>query len=63
MPRESAVLGLSGDVENQIRLEADHSNVCCFDLNVKVHEDNYEVVAANILELYEASLKPSGEYD
>ncbi|KAL9596526.1 MAG: hypothetical protein Q9219_005747 [cf. Caloplaca sp. 3 TL-2023] len=57
VPRESAVLGLSGDVENQVRLEADHSNVCCFDLAVEDEADNYEVVAANIKELYKASLK------
>ena len=63
VPRESAVLGLSGDVENQVRLEADHSNICCFDFSIEDDLDNYEVVAANIKELYKASLKRKGNSD
>lgn len=48
VPRESAVVGLPGDVENQVCLEADHSNMGRFDDVTKDDLDNYKPVQANI---------------
>ena len=44
-----------------MRLEADHSGVCCYDQSVEDDVDNYEVVCANIQEMYDASIKRAGE--
>ena len=48
VPRESAVLGLPGDVKNQVCLEADDSNMSRFDGVTKDELDNYKLIQANI---------------
>ena len=61
VPRESAVIGLPGDVENQVRLDADHRNLCRYNLSVQVDRDNLKKVQHNIKELYDASTIRLGE--
>lgn len=56
MSRESATIGLPGDVENIVCIEADHSNMCCFNLSNNVDEDNFQLVSANIKELYKSAI-------
>ena len=51
VPRESAVLGLSGARETAIRINADHRAMCRFDLSIQTDEDNYQLVEANLEEL------------
>jgi len=51
VPKESAVFGLAGDRENQVRLNATHSNMCRFNPSVKADMDNYFFVKANIEDL------------
>lgn len=73
MPRLSAVIGLPGDLENQVRLDADHSNLCRFDASIQKDRDNLRLVEANIEELYElvtthiepirSPSVPAGEYE
>lgn len=45
------MLGLQGDRESPIRLNADHSNICRFNPSVKVDKDNYFYVEGNIADL------------
>ena len=59
VPRLSAVIGLPGDSENQVRLNADHSNLCRFDASIEKDRDNLRLVEANVEELYE----PAGELE
>ena len=61
MPRASAVLGLSGDIENQVGIDASHSEICRFDPSIMMDMDNYEKVQGNFQELYEGALKRQGE--
>lgn len=49
--RSSAVLELLGDIENQVKIDADHSDMCRFDLSVAKDRDNYHLVQANIEDL------------
>ncbi|RDL31471.1 uncharacterized protein BP5553_09680 [Venustampulla echinocandica] len=53
VPRESAVLHLGGDRENQVRLNADHSSMCRFNPSVKADMNNYFFVEENIADLCE----------
>ena len=57
------MIGLPGDVENQVRLEADHSGLCRFDESVEEDVDNYKYVSANMKELYVTALQVSGELE
>ena len=50
MPKKSATFGLSGNRENVVRLEANHSDLCRFDEN---DEDNSKLVLSNIEDLYD----------
>lgn len=45
------MIGLPGDVENQLGLPADHSDLCRFDPNLEVDKDNYRLVERNLKEL------------
>ena len=50
--KKSATLGLPGAREEQIALDADHSNVCKFK---SAEDDNYEQVSGNLVELVKAA--------
>ncbi|KAI0376539.1 hypothetical protein F5Y04DRAFT_209589 [Hypomontagnella monticulosa] len=51
--KKSACLNLSGDRENIVSLDADHSTVCKFGLE-QPDQDNLKLVRSNIRELYES---------
>ena len=51
------MIGLPGDVENQVGIDANHSEICRFDPSIQTDMDNYEKVQANIKELYEGTLQ------
>lgn len=61
MPRASAVIGLPGDVENQVGIDASHTEICRFDPSILTDMDNYEKVQGNFKELYEGALEKQGE--
>ena len=61
MPRASAVIGLPGDTENQVGIDASHSEICRFDPSILTDVDNYEKVQGNFRELYEGALEKQGE--
>lgn len=48
MPFDSAVLGLPGQRETQLRINADHRNMCRFDMSVQGDLDNYRKVERNL---------------
>jgi hypothetical protein len=54
----SARLGMPGDRENVVKLEADHSTVCKFGSS-QDDQDNLKLVKANISDLYREALKKS----
>ena len=56
VPRASAVIGLPGDVENAVKLDADHSNMCCFDLSNQKDRDNFHLVEANMKDPYDLAI-------
>ncbi|KAH9206067.1 hypothetical protein DL95DRAFT_397161 [Leptodontidium sp. 2 PMI_412] len=51
VPRHSAVLGLDGMRENQVKLDATHSDMCRFNRSVKKDVDNYALVEGNLRDL------------
>jgi hypothetical protein len=53
---ESARLGLPGDRENVVKLNADHKQVCKFG-DGQTDRDNFELVRSNIRDLYKNALK------
>ncbi|ORY62089.1 uncharacterized protein BCR38DRAFT_525152 [Pseudomassariella vexata] len=55
VPTGSAQLGLPGDRENIVKLNADHRGVCKFGDN-QTDQDNFELVRSNIEEIYQAAL-------
>lgn len=57
MPQSSATIGLPGDRESQIKLQAKHSDMCKFNPNDAVDKKNYKFVEGNVLELCEKSLQ------
>ncbi|KAI1774882.1 TPR-like protein [Hypoxylon cercidicola] len=59
VPRESARLGLPGDRENIVKLDADHHGVCKFGES-QTDQDNLKLVQANLKDLYKNALKNSG---
>ena len=59
--RSSAVLGIPGDIENQVKIDADHSDMCRFDLSVAKDRDNYRLVQANIEDLCDLDIGTQGE--
>ncbi|CZR59520.1 uncharacterized protein PAC_09412 [Phialocephala subalpina] len=48
VPFDSAVMNLPGDRETQLRINADHRNMCRFDLSVPADLDNYRKVERNL---------------
>lgn len=54
----SARLGLPGDRENIVKLNADHGEVCRFS-DSQTDQDNFELVRSNIRDIYESALKIS----
>ncbi|KAI1196532.1 hypothetical protein F5X97DRAFT_325365 [Nemania serpens] len=54
--KESASLGLPGNRENVVSLDADHSSICKFGVSV-TDKDNLETVLGNIQDLAENALK------
>jgi hypothetical protein len=59
--RQSATIGLPGNIEDILPLNADHSDMCKFDPNNKDDESNYEVVSEAVTELYEQALNQNNE--
>jgi hypothetical protein len=59
VPYESAVFGLAGDRENQVRLNADHRSMCRFNPAVEVEMENYFLVRGNILDLIDSATDKS----
>jgi len=60
VPRESARLGLPGDRENVVKLDADHGGVCRFGLS-ETDKDNLKLVRHNIKDLFQSALLKTGE--
>ena len=58
VPKRSATFGLSGTRENIVELNADYSNLCCYDGSMQ-DQDNFKLVANNIRDLYEDALERS----
>ncbi|PKX99644.1 ankyrin repeat domain-containing protein [Aspergillus novofumigatus IBT 16806] len=58
VPFDSAVLGLPGKRETQLRINADHSNICRFDMTVQADKDNYRKVERNLQMLCADALVP-----
>lgn len=56
MPQESASIGLPGDIENIVRLAADHSNMCRFDTTDQHDLDIYKHVQGNLRRLYQKAV-------
>ncbi|KAI8649732.1 hypothetical protein NCS55_01435700 [Fusarium keratoplasticum] len=56
VPKESARLGLPGDRENVVKLNADHGGVCRFG-DSQTDKDNFEVVQRNIIDIYDSAMK------
>jgi hypothetical protein len=50
--RESASFGLPGDIENVVRLNSDHRNMCRFNPAEQTDVDNYKHVRHNLRRLY-----------
>lgn len=48
-------------MENQVKIDADHSNICRFDLSIERDQDNYKMVQANIEDLCEVDFLMQGE--
>lgn len=60
VPRDSATFRLPGNVEDIVRLDADHSKMCRFDLGIETDRENYDKVQAYVGDLYEFALtRPS----
>ncbi|KAE9987514.1 hypothetical protein EG328_002499 [Venturia inaequalis] len=54
--KKSATFGLPGSMENVVRLEADHSNICRFDTGLQADLDNYKLVRTNVIRLYKQAI-------
>lgn len=52
------MIGLPGDHENQVKLEATHSDMCRFNPKVQIDAKNFKLVEGNVLELCEVSKLP-----
>ncbi|KAK7222706.1 hypothetical protein V2G26_010709 [Clonostachys chloroleuca] len=56
VPGESTKLGMSGDREHIVKLNADHKGVCKFGRS-QVDEDNLGIVRRNVQDIYDAALQ------
>ena len=54
-------MGLTGDCESQLKIEAKHEDLCRYNPNVAKDESNYDVVEGNTVELCEEAAKQLGE--
>lgn len=54
-------MGLPPEIEHSIKLDANHSDICRFDMSVKVDRDNYDLVSRSITEIYNESIDRAGE--
>ena len=54
-------MGLTGDYESQLKIEAKHEDMCRYNPNVSKDESNYDVVEGNTVELCEEAAKQLGE--
>ena len=54
-------MGLTGDYESQLKIEAKHEDMCRYNPNVTKDESNYDVVEGNIVELCEEAARQLGE--
>jgi hypothetical protein len=61
VPRDSAVIGLPGNVEAQLALDATHSDMCRFDLSTLADQDNFRIVKARVRRLYREVVRVQGE--
>ena len=57
MPYENATLGLAGTRENQVGLDANHSDICKFDTRIQHDRDLYEIAEFNINKTCERALE------
>ncbi|RFU27200.1 hypothetical protein B7463_g9151, partial [Scytalidium lignicola] len=57
VPRDSAVIGLPGEREYAVRINAEHRDMCRFDPSIQDDEDNYQLVEANLEELCTDAIK------
>ena len=55
------MLGLPGDIKNQAKIDADHSDMCRFDLSEAKDRDNCRLLEANIEEICELDIETQGE--
>ena len=53
VPQYSATLGLPGDRESQIKIQAKHGDMCRFNPDITMDKSNYKLVEGNVLELCE----------
>lgn len=60
--RESATLGLSGERETVLRMEANHSDICRFDLDDPRDQRNFELLVVNMAGLCEDVVKTGEEF-
>ena len=56
------MIGLPREREFQIRLDADHSKMCRFDLSLEDDRDNYEYVEGHLTELCSQALAHASKY-
>ena len=54
-------MGLTGDYESQLKIEAKHEDMCRYNPNVTKDESNYDVVEGNTVELCEEAARHLGE--
>ena len=54
-------MGLTGDYESQLKIEAKHEDMCRYNPNVTKDESNYDVVEGITVELCEEAARQLGE--
>ncbi len=59
VPKKSAFLGLPGDRENVVKLDAGHGGVCRFGPS-ETDQDNLKLVLYNIKDLFLSALEKTG---
>ena len=57
------MFGLSGDRENQVRLNADHKSLCRFNPADDVDMQNYFLVRGNLIDLMDAAVQTGKHND
>ncbi|KAH8652856.1 hypothetical protein BGZ61DRAFT_374660, partial [Ilyonectria robusta] len=59
VPRDSAVLDMPGDIETQVKIEANHGDICRFDTRDLSDSQRYKKVRHGLRKLHEAALNNS----